>query len=224
MNMTIVNQLIKKDWEMNQGPLMGYMVLGALALWLFITEHEMAFMAGLILLIAVVVVIAIHMVIATIVNERKEQTLTFIMSLPVSYKEYTVAKILANWIVVGLAWSILYIVMASLILLFDNMPNGLLPYTSMAMLYLLCIFAVLLATAMISENEVVTIVVMTVANITISIFMTFVARMEEIGPFINGPEAVWNSAALSIIAAQIAVLIGSLVLTIYLQSKKRNFL
>ena len=32
----------------------------------------------------------------TTINERKEQTLAFVMSLPISWREYTAAKILAN--------------------------------------------------------------------------------------------------------------------------------
>jgi ABC-type transport system involved in multi-copper enzyme maturation permease subunit len=224
MNMTIVNQLIQKDWEMNKGPLMGYMILGAIALWLFIIESYAAFMTGLIMLISVVIIIAIHMVISTVVNERKNQTLTFIMSLPVSFKEYTLAKVLSNWIVVGTAWLILYLSFMGVILLLDNVPDGFVPYGTMTMLYLLCIYAVLIATAMIAENEIVTVVVMTIANISISIFMMAVASNDSIGPFIEGSEPVWNGPTLAIMGAQFSVIILSVVLTFYFQSKKRNYL
>ena len=42
---------------------------------------------------------------ATVVEERTDQTLPFVMSLPISAAEYTTAKILANLLIFLIPWA-----------------------------------------------------------------------------------------------------------------------
>jgi len=224
MNTTMISHLIKKDWQLNQGPLLAYMSVGILSLWLLTMGGKYTFLIGSVLLITVVVIIGAHMVFSTVVNERKNQTLPFIMSLPVSYQEYTMAKVLSNLLVAGTAWIILLGTMIGLILTTSAMPNGLIPYATIIMTYLFDIFILMLCVAMVSESEKICIVVMTVANITISIFMIWLGGHEGIKPFIEGDAAVWNSTALTFIGLESLFIVFMIGLTFYLQSKKRSFL
>jgi len=224
MNTTIISHLIKKDWQLNQGPLYAYMLVGLVALWLLTVGGKITFLVGTVLLITAVIVIGAHMVFCTVVNERKNQTLPFIMSLPVSYKEYTMAKILCNVFVTGTAWLILLGAMIAFILTTKELPNGLIPYGTLIMTYLLDIFFLMLCVAMVSESETVCIVVMTVVNVTISIFMIWLGGHPGIKPYIEGEVAVWNSTALTLLGIELFFIFVVMALTFFLQSRKRSFL
>ena len=224
MNMQLIAHLVKKDWDLNQGPMIAYLVLGVIALWLTITDFQYSFAIGSIMLIGVVVTIGIHMVIATVTNDRKNQTLTFMMSLPISYREYTVAKMVANIGVAAGTWIFLYGILTALIFFLEPIPDGMHPFATLTMLYLLMIFFILLTTSMLFESEAVTIVVMTVMNISISLFMMWMGNNEQIGHLIEGPVAQWTPDAVNTLIGLIAVMVISTAVTFVLQSRKRNFI
>ena len=64
------------------------------------------FMLGLILLITVLVSISAMLTINLTVLEGREQTLPFVMSLPISYREYTAAKLLGILGIFLIPWSL----------------------------------------------------------------------------------------------------------------------
>lgn len=224
MNYSIVKQLINKDWQLHKGPLSLYVLMGFASLWIFTISGQFAFTVGLIVLVTILAIIGIHMVMQTVITERKDQTLAFVMSLPVSYKDYTMAKVLSISIVAGGAWLLIFSTVLGFTLLIDDIGNGLIPYSVMIMLHMLVIYAVLMATAIVSENEIVTIVVMTLLNVTISVFIIGLASMESVGPFISGQVAVWNDTSIGIVLLQLFTIALSVYLTFYLQAKKRSYL
>jgi len=224
MNNSIIGQLIVKDWQLNRGSLFAYMLIAAVSLWLLVLENDLAFTIGSILLITVVAIIGIHMVFISIVKERSQHTLPFIMSLPVSYRDYTIAKILSNVIVAGGAWLALLLALLGLISSVDALPNGLIPYTVLIMLHMLTIYSILIAVALVSESETITVVVMGFLNVTISIFMMGTAKLEPIYAYMEGPIAVWNATSLTILSVELGISILAIALTFYFQSKKRSYL
>jgi len=59
--------------------------------------------------------------------EFKEQTLPFVMSMPISIKDYTAAKIIANATAFLLPWLILSVAALLTIYRWDAFPNGFIP-------------------------------------------------------------------------------------------------
>ena len=98
------------------------------------------------------------------------------------------------------------------------------PISVIIMIELLVGFILLLATALISESEAWTVVIMSISNIGISLFMFWVASFPEIGVHIESVSPVWNSTAISMIGGECAIGIFILTMTFYLQSKKTDFL
>ena len=164
------------------------------------------------------------MVFSTITHDRKNQTMTFMMSLPVSYKEYVVGKFLANTIVAGGAWLFLYGILSALILLLEPFPDGMFPFATLTMLYMLMIYFVLFSTAMITESEAVIIVIMSLMNLTISLFMIWMGNSEQIGHLMQEPEAVWTPLAKTVMFSEIAVMVIAVALAAFMQSRKKNYL
>jgi len=224
MNQSLVGLLIQKDWQLNRVSLIGYMLVGFLSLWLFTINGKIPFLIGVVLLISAVISIGAHLVFTTVINERKHQNLAFVMSLPVTYAEYTLAKIISNMAIAGFGWLILLFGMNGLIIYSANIPDGLIPYASIIMGYLMVIYAVLLAAALVSESEAWSIVTMTVLNISISIFMIWLGGLDDIKPYIKGDVAVWNNTALSFIGVEILIIVVAIAVTFFLQSRKRSYL
>src|SRR6201988_1160042 len=98
-NYAMVRRLILKDWYLNRWMILGSVPAGLASLAIVLTGKDVAFLISIILLCTVIIGVGSQLAVATTVNERKEQTLAFVMSLPVSWREYTAAKILANLII-----------------------------------------------------------------------------------------------------------------------------
>lgn len=111
----VINHLIRKDIQLNLLPMGLYLLLGLLSLFMLSIEHSIVFYSGLVIMLSVIIIAGVHMVINTITNERSEQVLPFILSLPITFRQYTHAKVVANlgvflvfWLIMlgGLLWVI----------------------------------------------------------------------------------------------------------------------
>lgn len=221
---TIIWQLVRKDWHFVRGPMLAYIVLGLIAIAMLTIEQQTVFMVGAILLISVVAIVGIHLVFGTVISERKLRTLPLVMSLPLTYVQYSIAKLVANIGIFATVWATLLATALVVIAVRDNLPDGLIPFAVIVLTELFAAYVVILAVAMISESEAWSVVVMSILNIGISIFMISVANIPAIGPHIEGPVPVWNATTLGIIGIEILVIAGLIVLTLLMQSKKTDFL
>ena len=96
MNRALVWRLIVKDWYLNRVTLALIAVAGALSIGLLFHGGETAGFVGFIAALIVAIFLSILLPMQTVVNERKQQNLPFVMSLPISPMEYTTAKVLGN--------------------------------------------------------------------------------------------------------------------------------
>ncbi len=216
-------QLVKKDWHFNKLPMLGYALLGVIALALIYLANGTSFLIGSILLITVVVTVGIHLIFVTVIYERSKQTLPMIMSLPITFMQYTRAKMIANIGVFALAWLALLIGAITVITSNAELPNGLLPFSTIILGELFVANVLILAVAMVTESETWTIVVMAVCNVCISIFMFFVKSFPAIGDYVSGPDAMWNGTALTAIALEVTAVIVIIALTFYAQARKSDY-
>ena len=60
-------------------------------------------------------------------------------------------------------------------------------------------------------------------NIGTQMLLWLVADLHGIRSVIGGPEAIWNSTSLGILAIELVVIVVLLVVTYHLQSRKRDF-
>ena len=220
----LITRLIAKDWQIVRGPIAAYALIALVSLGLMTVNQYLTFIVGSILLLTVVVIIGAHLIFVTVVNERSHQTLPFIMSLPINFMQYTTAKLLANLGIFFIAW---LAIAGSAVLLIagrDGLPDGMIPYAIIVLVELCIAFTLTLAVALISESEAWTTVVMTIGNVSISIFMITIARMPSIGSFIEGPAPVWNGPALTILGIEVAVIAAIIAATFFAQSRKHDFL
>ena len=182
------------------------------------------FYVGMVILISIVILIGALLVMSTIVNERKNQTLTFLMSLPITYIDFTKAKLLINIAAYFVAWGILVASTMAVIFHSAHLPNGLMPYALIVLIELMLSFILILAVALVSESELWTIVVMSITNVAVSLFMFLIASIENINQYMNGPVAVWNKPVLMIIGIEVFLGVIIIAITLFIQSRKKDFI
>ncbi len=224
MSNSITKSLIINDWYFNRVPLLLLNLVAVISLILFSIDSKGTFYVGLVLLISALATSGALLVIITVVNERKKRTLPFVMSLPISFVDYTKAKLISNISAFFLTWFIVTAGTLVIIYYSDHLQNGLLPISSIILVELFIGFILVLATALVSESEAWTIGVMSVANIGISLFIFWIGSLQGIEEYISGPQAIWNSTAITILAIEFASILLVVLITFYLQSRKTDFL
>lgn len=216
-------RLARKDIDLVIWPMLGYMALVVVSALLMSVEHIVAFNAGVVMLMSIIIVVGAQLIIGLVIGERKDQTLAFMLSLPVSPMQFSAAKLLVTVGVYLLAWAIVLAAALVTIQLKSTIPGGLMPFAVIIMCWLLIGYLMVLGTAIMTESEGWTIVSMTIVNVSVSIVIFAVASIEGIGQHIWADDPVWNASALSLMGVSAAVVI-LLVLTIGLiQSRKTDF-
>lgn len=217
-------QLCLKDWQLHRLPLVGYALFGLGSVLLLSMPTTFMYYSGLVLLISTIVVFGAHLAITVTVNEKVNCTLPFVLSLPVSYMQYSLAKILFSTGTFSVFWLLLVAAVTVVVTSQEHMMNGMLPYYVIIMGELFVAFVLTLAVALMLESSPWTIVVLAVCNVSISIFMFFVASLPAINEHMEKPVAVWNGTALAILAIEAGIIVLLIGVTLYVQSRKSDFL
>jgi ABC-2 type transport system permease protein len=222
MSYSMVKRLILKDWYFLRYPILGYLVAGALSLGLVSLGGNGPSFAGSILLITILISVGIHLAMLTVINERKEQTLTFIMSLPISAREYTIAKILANLLIFLVPWVTLLI--GALTLLWIANAGGLIPFTTIILTEIFTSYCLLLAVALVSESQSWTVGAIVLGNLAFNGILYWVSHTPSIASAMKGHAVVWDRAPVTFLLAEVVAIGLLLGLTLFFQNRKTDFL
>jgi ABC-2 type transport system permease protein len=223
MNYAMVKRLILKDWYLQRWAILASLAGVVATLGIIATGGKVAFLLGLILLITVIIAIGAQMAVSTIVTERKEQTLPFVMSLPISYREYTASKIWGNLLIFLVPW--LTMVLGSFgLLLLSPSSGGLLPYAAIMSTEILLSTCLILAVALITESQGWTVAAIMAGNLAVNGIGYVVAHIADIAKGMWGSTIQWSGAASAVLLAEFTTIALLLGLTFFVQAKKNDFL
>ncbi len=221
MNGALVGRLVLKDWHLMRASLAAAAAGGALSIWL-VSRGDVLGGLGLSAAFIVLVLVSIFVPIVTIVNERKNQTLPLVMSLPVSPADYTVAKLLANLSMFGIFW--VAITGAIIAMLVRGGLAGWVPLAVVSALAPMVAFFLLIAVAIVVESEFWAIVTQGACNVSYSFLFFLLLRNGQLVAEAKSGAAVWSPLVLTIVAGELGAIVVSLVLTFYLHSRKTHFI
>jgi ABC-2 type transport system permease protein len=224
MNYSMVKRLILKDWYLHRWTILSSLVAGAVTLGIIGTGQKAAFLLGIILLVTILIAVGAQLVMATTVIERKEQTLSFVMSLPISYREYTAAKILGNLLIFLVPWVVLLLGSFAVIVVMPGSPLGLIPYVAIMATEILVSTCLIISVAVISESQGWTIGAIMVGNLALNGFGYYVAHIDSIAKGLGGTSIQWSPAASALLVAEFATIALLLGLTFFFQARKKDFL
>jgi ABC-2 type transport system permease protein len=224
MSDSMVMRLVLKDWHFQRWSIAGYLAAGGVALFLTGIGTEGSFYAGTVLLITILITVGIHLAMATVVTERTEQTLPFIMSLPISARDYTTAKILANVLIFMVPWLTLVIGTIAVIGGRSAVPDGLIPFSTVVLTEIFAAYSIVLSVAIVSESTAWTVGAMVATNLFFQFFIYSVARIPQIAREMKGDRAQWSAPVLALLGSEITLIVVLIAITFALQNRKKDFL
>lgn len=224
MNTVMINRLILKDVYFSRLITILFIVGSVLAILAVVYGNDIGAMIGGIGLVAGIMSFGIFIVMHCIVNERKHMTLPFIMSLPVSFREYTIAKMVFATGTFFIPWLLVSAACIIISYQWDAVPNGSIPFFTLLLVELLLAHIIIMCVAIVTESEGWTVLAMAICNTCFSVFLFSIRKLEGIGGFVDGDRAVWTGHALAVLGGELSAIIVLIAGTYYLQSRKDDFL
>ncbi len=222
LNRPLIRALVVKDWQLFQKQLAAYVLAAFVALTLLGVPHLWTFYLGSLLLIVILVAVACFAISTSLLAERKEQTLAFVMSLPVSPLDLTVAKLVGNLLTFGVPF---LLILASTIgvIIYTPLPNGLLVLALLLFGHILVAYSISLAIAMQVQSEGWNTFAMITSMVMINPFLMMVGQIESISGVTRGDDIIISLTALAILAAQVLISMAAIGLTAWWQGRKAAF-
>ena len=212
LNLPVIKLLVAKDWQLFQKQLAVCVLAGIVSLCFLGLAKPWAFYVGSLMLIIVMVSVACFSISTSLMVERKEKTLAFVMSLPVSPLDFTVAKMAGNVLTFAVPFAI--IAGGTLaVVLFTPLPDGLFVYSLLIYAYILFAFSVSLAVAMSVESEGWSTFAMIGSMVLINPYMMALAQVPDIQQRVSADAIVWTTPAvliLSVLVTLSVALIGAI--------------
>jgi ABC-2 type transport system permease protein len=221
MNGSIVRHLVLKDLYLVRWMIAGSIVAGLIALAMLPLGRVSAYVGG-VSLICVLIILNIFLVMGGVVQEKKDKVLLFVLSLPVSTTQYTVAKVLANAIAFTVPWLILT---AANIVMIDvsQIPNGILPFWVTVLAYLLFYYCALLAVSLVKDSTGWHTTAIIIGNVSVNFLIPFLLSRPSVRAHGEGPTAVWSADLVAIIAVEVLAGVVALGLAVYFHSRRPDF-
>lgn len=221
LNTPVIKQLVYKDWYLNRRLIATY-IGGAIFALSIISLGDWQFYMGAILLMSMMIGLGNHQLGTTMINERKEQTLSFVMSLPVSPADYAMAKFLSNLAIFVVPWLILTALTTGVILL-TPLPDGFLTFALLVCVLILLNHCISWCVAMVTASEGAILIIMIGLNCLLNPALYVIANFPEIGGYTQQPEFIWSDSATFVLLAQVLAIVLLLFSTMCICLRKKVF-
>src|SRR3569833_519791 len=152
MTRSVTWDLVKKDWWLYRMHIVISTAAGLAALGLCFRGGEVAGVIGGVWIFTALVIVACMLPVAAIVNERKKQHLPFVMSLPVSVREYTAAKLVSSVGMFLMPWLVLVAATVALIEVRGFLQKGSNPCAVIVLLLPLVGFCLITGSALVCRR------------------------------------------------------------------------
>ncbi len=222
INLPVIKLLIAKDWQLFEKQLAAYVVAGIISLCFLGLATQWSFYVGSLLLLIVMIAAACFAISNSLLVERKERTLAFVMSLPVSPLDFYLAKLVGNIV----TFAVPFVVLAAgtvAVILFTPLPDGLVVFSLLVFGHIALAYCVALGVAMSVESEGMNTFVMIASMVMVNPFIMAIGQIAVISENAKTNQIVWSMPAVSILVAQLVIGLAVLALTAWLHCRKKAF-
>lgn len=221
---SIVGHLILADWRLHRLQILVTLIAGAIAMAVFQLGGEKAMVVGSVWYFIALIMIGHMLPITAIVNERKNQNLAFLMSLPVSSIQYTTAKLVSTLGIFLAPWFILVISAMLSIATRSTVPHGVIPVLLILAMLPFVGFSIIAGAALVGESEGWGIAANVFCSSSYGLTWYFMTTIPGLMMDAQKPVPVWSHTVRLILGAEFAAIVLILGVTYYLQSRKRDFI
>lgn len=222
LNLPVIKLLVAKDWRLFQKQLAACVLAGIVALCLIGMAKSWSFYLGSLLMMIVLICAACFSISTSVLVERKEHTLGFVMSLPVTPLDYYLAKLIGNLV----TFFVPFLVMLAgtlLVIFFTPVPDGVVVLSLLIFGHVLVAYAVSLSVAMAVESEGWNVFAMIGSMVLINPFIMLIGQLPDIKNFANTDTIVFGPVVTSILLTQLVVTVAVLVVTGWVHGRKKSF-
>jgi ABC-2 type transport system permease protein len=220
----VMRKLIAKEFYVNRWFIAAAAIAGPASLLLTATGTKAGFNVGALGWITTVIAYGVMLAIYGISNERKEHSLLFVLSLPLSIGDYVRAKQIGLALCFFFPWLLSSIAALALVLARQDVPDGLAPFVVLLCMFMLANFSLVLCGALHSTSEAWTSAVIIVTNMGVSIFMFSVAAMPAIGTHMFEPRPVWNDTFWTVLAVELFIFVLAFAVPLLVAARRRDFI
>ncbi len=185
---------------------------------------KLGFSIGSLTWLTTIVALGVMLALYGIMNERKDQSLTFVLSLPLSIGDYVRAKMLGLLLCFLAVWLVATVGAMVLIFTVDSIPDGLAPYTVLLCFFMLANYSVVLCGTVHAQSEALTSAVIIITNMGVSIFMFTIGPLPGLQQTMWQATPVWNSTFWTVLACELAVLVIAFAIPFFVAARRRDFL
>lgn len=218
----VIRKLVAKELYVNRWVMTGAALSAALSAAIAALGPT-GFNLGSLMWITTVVAFGVMLGFNGITRERKEDSLEFVLSLPVSVRGYVFSKLAGLFLSFLLPWAVATL---SAVILVKNteVPNGLLPFVLLLSVFMLSNYAVVLCGALHVRSEGASTVLIILTNMAVTLFMFTVGPMPGIADHMRGGTPVWNETFYAVLATELVVLLAALCLPLLIAARRRDFI
>jgi ABC-2 type transport system permease protein len=221
----VILHLILKDWRQQRQMIVLSILAGGIALAVLQMGGQTPIVLGTVCFFIAIMFCACLLPITNIVNERKKQTLAFLMSLPISSSRYGAAKLLSTFGMFVVPWLTLVAAALYMILFRHVLPNGVIPVMLILANLPFIGFCLITGTALVGESEGWGNAAVAVVNSSYWLaWYLLVSQIPSLSQNWSSSVAIWSPAVFKILGVEFALILLIPGTALYLQSRKRNFI
>jgi ABC-2 type transport system permease protein len=224
MNTQAIQILFLKDLFLSRWPLFGYLVGGLLSVVVACLPGESAGFIGFILMITMTIAAGIHLIAVLLLAESVDMTRTFVMSLPVSLLDYSIAKISVVLVAFLIPWLGMLASLTVLNFVVPGAKPGVLAFLAPMFIFMLAGFCLQLVTAIVTESVGWTIVVVVLGNLLLNLFLKSLWEHPVISALHKSEVLLWPPVVLEIMAVEAIVILVALGLAFLFQIRRRDLI
>ncbi len=183
---------------------------------------QIAVILGIIIMATILIGMG-AMVMMSAMTERKQQTLPFIMSLPISYLEYTTAKVVGSLLIFLVLWTAMLADMLATILLAPGFPHGLVPFVVIMSVEILMSTCLVTVVAVTTESQGWTVGAAQVGALSLNGIGWWIVRFPGIGGTMTSATLRWSTTATAFLTGELAVIALMIAITFFVQARKKDF-
>jgi ABC-2 type transport system permease protein len=221
MSSSIVWQLVAKDLRLAWPLVAGSFLLGVLSL-AAMPWSGIAFFVGGSVFVVTLVLLNVMLVGSSLISERKEKVRVFVLSMPVSTTQYSVAKLLSSLLAYVVPSAVLTIA-AVVLLLATPLPDGFIPLAVATSVHCLLYFAVYLALALVTDSQGWLITAVVCGNVSISFLIPYLINLTSMKGTLGAETIAWGADVVALMGAELALAIAALAISFVVNSRKTEF-
>lgn len=222
---TMVYKLINNDLKINRNQILLWFLAAVVGIVIaYFIPGLAAANIGFSLLASAIIGSGIQLLTQTVLLDNVKGTQIFIMSLPINFKQYTVAKLSVNILVFLGMWLLLSTAAIYVTFTQSIFPMGSLPMMLLVLLSILPAYFTILSVCILTQSIGYTVVATISLSVITSAYLWKIVYLDSIGEYVWGNHAVWNSTVFTIMFTQILIAIIIPVLTFISQFRKKDII